>query len=150
MSISFLGCEDPTLQRHAVLRSVHTADIPPHERLLRDRSMYFLVKGLITSSQFSKKKKIGICPRGHAPGLPFCIAVQSFDKHSKYLSHIKSHCHHDTHTAMSDQVYIYKHEPQTCVERQAPSYLNLPTAFLDTNIRWYCTSYIYIYMDLYL
>ena len=41
-----------------ILPYVHKADIPHYDRLLRDRSLHFLAKGSVTTSQFSKKKKI--------------------------------------------------------------------------------------------
>ena len=86
-----------------------------HTKLLRDRSLHLLAKGSVTTWQFSKKK-CSICPRSWASIL---YRAQSFDTHSEYAS---SHCHHDIPiTALERQGIRWKPEPQTGVERQAPS-----------------------------
>ena len=65
------------------LRCAHKADIPHFDRLLRNRILHFLARGLVTSLQFSKKK-IGICSRSRASIL---YRAQSFDMHSEYISY---------------------------------------------------------------
>ena len=89
-----------------VLRCAHKADIPPHEILLRDQSLPFLAKGLVTSSLFLKKMGYLSTPQGFHFVSPLNHLISTLNTYHK------SHCHHDIHTTMADRGYVCSMNPK--------------------------------------
>ena len=120
------------------LRYVHKADIPHFDWLLRDWSSHFLARGLVTS-QFSKKKN-----RYLSTLQGFHFVSRSIIRYALWIRIILNR----TATTISIQQWptgdtFVAWTPNMRRATSALLNFSLPTAFLDTNIRWHCTCYIY-------